>query len=91
MTLIRSTLSSMSIYFMSLLCMPRLVRLKLEQSQRDFLRSGEALDEKSHIVRWSTVFSNKMMGGLGVICHSNLNRELLFKWIPRFANERDFL
>ena len=36
-TLIRSTLSSLPIYFMSLFRMPRRVRLRLEQIQRDFL------------------------------------------------------
>ena len=35
-TLSRSTLSSLAISFMSLLCMPRMVRLRLEQIQRDF-------------------------------------------------------
>ena len=36
-TLIRSTLASMSTYLMSLLCMPRVVKLRLEKIQRDFL------------------------------------------------------
>ena len=36
-TLIRSTLYSMPIYLMSLLRIPRVVRLRLEQIQRDFL------------------------------------------------------
>lgn len=36
-TLIRSTLSSMPIYFMSLLHIPRVIRLRLEQIQRNFL------------------------------------------------------
>ena len=36
-TLIRSTLSSMPIYLMSLLRMPRVVSLRLEKTQRDFL------------------------------------------------------
>ncbi|RVW45209.1 hypothetical protein CK203_067527 [Vitis vinifera] len=36
-TLIQSTLASMSIYLMSLMRMPRVVRLRLEKIQRDFL------------------------------------------------------
>ena len=40
LTLIRSTLSSMPIYYMSILHMPRSVRLRLEQIQRDFLWGG---------------------------------------------------
>ena len=42
LTLIRSTLSSMPIYFMSFFCMPRKVRLRLEKIQRDFLWGGGA-------------------------------------------------
>ena len=41
-TLIRSTLASMSTYLMSLLCMPRVVKLRLEKIQRDFLWEGES-------------------------------------------------
>ena len=40
-TLIRSTLSSMPIYLMSLLRMPRVVSLRLEKIQRDFLWGEE--------------------------------------------------
>ena len=36
-TLIRSTLASMLIYLMSLMRIPRVVRLRLEKIQRDFL------------------------------------------------------
>lgn len=44
LTLIRSTLSRMPIYFMSILHMPRAVRSRLEQIQRDFLWGGGALE-----------------------------------------------
>ena len=40
LALIRNTLSSMSIYFMSFFCIPRKVRLRLEKIQRDFLWGG---------------------------------------------------
>ncbi|RVX14337.1 hypothetical protein CK203_017368 [Vitis vinifera] len=50
LTLIRSTLSSMPIYFMSLFCMPRKVRLRLEKIQMDFLWGGGALVQKPHLV-----------------------------------------
>ena len=42
-TLIRSTLSSMPIYLMSLLRIPRVVSLRLEKIQRDFLWGGGVL------------------------------------------------
>ncbi|RVW70775.1 Elongation factor 1-gamma [Vitis vinifera] len=91
MTLIRSTLSSMPIYLMSLLRIPRAVSLRLERIQRDFLWGGGALKNKPHLVKWDTVCLDKSKGGLGVRRLSILNRALLCKWNWRFANERDNL
>ncbi|RVX00739.1 putative ribonuclease H protein [Vitis vinifera] len=51
-TLIRSTLASMPIYLMSLMCIPRVVRLRLEKIQRDFLWGGGALEKRPHLVNW---------------------------------------
>ena len=51
LTLIRSTLSSMPIYFMSLFYLPRKVRLRLEKIQRNFLWGEGALVQKPHLVR----------------------------------------
>ena len=56
MTLIWSTLSSMPIYLMSLLRIPRVVSLRLEKIQRDFLWGEGALERKPHLVNWDTVF-----------------------------------
>ena len=50
-TLIRSTLASMPIYLMSLLRMPKVVRLRLEKIQRDFLWGGGALEKRPHLVK----------------------------------------
>ncbi|KAJ9678923.1 hypothetical protein PVL29_020968 [Vitis rotundifolia] len=90
-TLIRSTLSSMPIYLMSLLRMPRVVSLRLEKIQRDFLWGGGALERKPHLVNWDSVCSDIRKGGLGVRRLSTLNRDLLCKWNWRFANEREAL
>ena len=80
MTLIRSTLSSMPIYLMSLLRIPRAVSLRLERIQRDFLWGGGALKKKPHLVKWDTVCLDKSKGGLGVRRLSILSRALLCKW-----------
>ncbi|KAL6342504.1 hypothetical protein AAG906_012100 [Vitis piasezkii] len=55
LTLIRSTLSSLPVYFMSLFLLPRKVRLRLEKIQRDFLWGGGALEQRPHLVRWNLV------------------------------------
>ena len=64
--LIRSTLSNMPIYFMSLLRILRKVKMRLEKIQREFLWGGGALERKIHLVKWKTICSNKDKGGLGV-------------------------
>ena len=76
---------------MSLYRLPRRVRLRLEQIQRDLQWGGGNLDKRPHLVKWSMVRTEKRVGGLGVRDHSILNRALLCKWIWRFANERDSL
>ena len=65
-TLIRSTLSNLPIYFIFIFQLPRVVRMRLEQSQRDFLWGGGALKQKPHLVRWSIMCVDKRKGGLGV-------------------------
>ena len=80
----------MPIYYMSLFRMPRAVRLRLEQIQRDFLWRGGALEQKTHLVKWEVV-SKKNKGGLGVRCLSTLNRALLCKWSWCFMEEREAL
>lgn len=46
LTLIRSTLSSLPLYFVSLFSILRKVRLRLEKIQNDFLWGSEALENK---------------------------------------------
>ena len=89
MTLVKSTLSSLPIYFMSLFIIPRKVSLRLEKIQRNFLWGGGASQSKPHLVNWSIVCMEKKDGGLGIRNLSRLNRALLGKWCWRFASEQD--
>ena len=63
-TLIRS--SSLPIYYMSILHLPRVVKLKLEQIQRNFLWGEGALEQRLHLVTWTTICLDKRKGGLRV-------------------------
>ena len=80
LALIKSTLSSLPIYFLSLFRIPKLVYARLEKIQRDFLWRGGNLERKLHLVNWNTVCSEKKTGGLGVRSLSKLNQALLCKW-----------
>ena len=91
LTLIRSTLSSLPIYFLSLFRMPKLVCSRLKKIQRDFLWGGGNLERKPHLVNWNTVCLEKSRGGLGVRSLSKMNKALLCKWCWWFPNERDSL
>jgi hypothetical protein len=57
LTLIKSTLSSLPTYFMSLFVIPVSVVKKLEKIQRDFLWGGGGEEFKSHLVDWDTGYS----------------------------------
>ena len=50
-TLIKSTLFSLPMYFLSLLPLPRKVANRMEKLQRDFLWSGISGESKLHLVK----------------------------------------
>ena len=50
--LIKSTLSNLPIYFLSLLHLPKTMNLRLEQIQRNVLWGGGRMDKKPHLVGW---------------------------------------
>ena len=87
--LIKSTLSSLSIYFVSLFVTPKRVAARLEKIQRYFLWGGGDLEKKPHLVNWSIVCLEKHNGGLGFKNLSLFNKALLGKWFWRFVKERN--
>uniref|UniRef100_A0A2N9GDX6 Reverse transcriptase domain-containing protein n=1 Tax=Fagus sylvatica TaxID=28930 RepID=A0A2N9GDX6_FAGSY len=88
-TLIKSTLSSLPTYFMSLFPIPVSVALRIDKIQRDFLWGGMGEGKKFHLVNWSQVCQPLKMGGLGVRNLLLFNQALLGKWLWRYGNEEN--
>ncbi|RVW99858.1 putative ribonuclease H protein [Vitis vinifera] len=65
LTLIKSTLSNLPIYFMSLFVIPRRVRLRLEKIQREFLWGELEERRKIHLGSWAVICKDKRHGGKG--------------------------
>ena len=91
LTLVKSTLSSLPIYHMSLFVIPQKVSLKLEKIHRNFLCKEGKLQSRPHLVNWSIIvyMKKKKKVGLGIRNLSTLN--LLRKWCWIFTSENEFL
>ncbi|CAL1392585.1 unnamed protein product [Linum trigynum] len=98
LVLLKSVLSNLPIYFLSLFRAPssviaRLFFLKriarLEKIYNDFLWSGVFETKRLHWVKWDIVKTPIIRGGLGVLDLRCMNRALLGKWAWRFGVERD--
>ncbi|RVW94174.1 putative ribonuclease H protein [Vitis vinifera] len=90
-TLIKSTLASIPIYFLSLIRIPKAVTKRIEKIQRDFLWGGGSLERKAHLIKWKVVCSPKEERGLGIRKIDLLNKALLGKWVWRYAYEKENL
>jgi hypothetical protein len=86
-TLIKSTLSNMPTYMLSLFPIPADVAKRIEKIQRDFLWGGMNDDFKHHLVEWDKVCTPIDEGGLRIRNIRRFNQALLGKWLWRFAHE----
>ena len=88
-TLIKSTLSSIPTYFLSLFPIPARVANRLEKLQRDFLWCGMDEKPKFHLVKWSQICVPLRFGGLAVRNIRCFNKALLGKWLWRYGMDRE--
>ncbi|GJZ83181.1 hypothetical protein Tco_0648354, partial [Tanacetum coccineum] len=79
-TLIKSVLSSIPLYHMSLFKVPLGVLNNMEAIRRNFLNGVDKNDRKIYWIAWKKVLAGKKNGGLGVSSYFAYNRALLFKW-----------
>jgi hypothetical protein len=87
LTLLKSTLSSLPTYFLSLFPIPMSVAHRIEKLQRDFVWGGLADEHKFHLVNWQQLCSPIQNGGLGIRRVAGFNQALLGKWLWRYATE----
>uniref|UniRef100_A0A2N9IL89 Reverse transcriptase zinc-binding domain-containing protein n=1 Tax=Fagus sylvatica TaxID=28930 RepID=A0A2N9IL89_FAGSY len=91
LTLLKSTLSSLPTYFLSLFTIPVSVAHRIERLQRNFLWGGMGEEFKHHLMGWDKVCTPKEKGGLGVRNLTLFNKALLGKWLWRFGLEEHHL
>jgi hypothetical protein len=89
LTLIKSTLSNLPTYLLSLFSIPSSVANRLEKLQRNFLWGDTNEETKFHLVKWSLVCSPMTDDGLGIRNLCRFNQALLGKWLWRYATERE--
>lgn len=88
LTLIKASIASLPLYYMSLFQAPKGVIEKINKLQRQFLWGGEGGKNAMSLAAWDKVVLPKILGGLncGSLLHRNIS--LLCKWIWRFLNEQ---
>lgn len=79
-SLIRSVLSCMPIYFLSIFKIPVGVAKQIEKIQAAFLWGKSELKRKVHLVKWADLTVDKSQGGLGLRNLREINAYLLIKW-----------
>ena len=83
----KSTLSSLPTYYLSLFVIPVAVADRLECIQRKFLWGSSEECFKYPLVAWEKVCLPIALGGLGIRKLVHFNKALLGKWLWRFGRE----
>ena len=81
LTLLRSTLSSFPMYFLSLFTIPKSVAIRMKSIQRNFLWVSFEGSFKYLLVAWEKLCLPVELGGLGIRSVASFNQALLGKWL----------
>ncbi|GKA28887.1 RNA-directed DNA polymerase, eukaryota, reverse transcriptase zinc-binding domain protein [Tanacetum coccineum] len=91
LTLLKSVLSSIPLYHMSIYKAPLGVLNKLEVIRRNFFNGHDGSIRKATWFNWDKALASKKNGGLGVSSFFAQNHALLFKWVWRFYTDKSSL
>ncbi|GKC44506.1 putative RNA-directed DNA polymerase [Tanacetum coccineum] len=91
LTLVKSVLGSLPLYYFSLFRAPVHVIKKLESVRQNFFWGGNDEKKKLAWVKWDRVISKSSLGGLDIGSLKACNLALLGKWWWRFRVEEDRL
>jgi hypothetical protein len=91
LTLLKSTLSNLPTYFLSLFHLSAGVAAKIERIQRNFLWSGWGDSHLVHLVNWNIICEPIQNGGLGVKNLRRFNQALLGKWLWHYGTDGEAL
>ena len=80
-TLIKSALSKLPTYFLSLFSIPAGIAQRIEKIQRDLMWEGLGEEFKYQLVSWDRVCEPLRCGGLGIKNLILFNQTLLGKWL----------
>ncbi|GJX46034.1 RNA-directed DNA polymerase, eukaryota [Tanacetum coccineum] len=89
-TLLKSVMGSLAIYYMSIYKVPATV-LKLLESLRARFWGADLGERKLHWIAWNRVLSSRDSGGLGAGSLAAFNKALLFKWKWRLRDNPNAL
>lgn len=90
-TLIKSTLSNLPTYYLSMFLIPVGRTTCIEKLQRDFLWDRVDEEFKFNLVSWSKICTPIFSGGLEVRNLLLFNRALMEKWLWRYVTKMEAL
>ncbi|GKD27887.1 hypothetical protein Tco_1234101 [Tanacetum coccineum] len=86
-TLLKSVLTSIPIYHMSLFKVLARILKEMESIRKNFFNGMDRSKKKMIWIRWEKILASKKNGGLGISSFFATNRALLFKWMWRFITQ----